>query len=240
VGSRPRDSGRNYRTTWLSTRSALDGFFIESTRASRLDTTRSKGACARGFDWRCLWLSEPQPEARSEIIERAAARPNRLEEDMTSRLTSGVWRILVTACVGGVVAAVIGGVSLAQAGGSSRDRTLVLKEVDVSTANVNISHTQQGAPGDEFIIRFNLLNHGEKAGWGEVVCTLVIGPRSQCQATARLAGGDLTISGLNPFVGNRFTLAITGGTGLYDGASGQVTRIGTGQNTARDVFDIDS
>ena len=139
-----------------------------------------------------------------------------------------------------MAAAVVGGVSLAQAGSSSNDRTFVLNEVDVSSANVNISHTKQGAPGDEFIIRFNLLDqHGKKAGWGEVVCTQVIGPRSQCQATARLDGGDLTVSGLNPFVGKQFTLAITGGTGRYDRARGQLTRIGTGRYTARDVFDLD-
>jgi hypothetical protein len=160
---------------------------------------------------------------------------------MIRMLTRGGRRLLLTACVGGLAAAAIGGVSYAHASRSpAPHQVLVLKEVDVQQASVNISHTKHGAPGNASIIKFNLLNEeGHQVGWGEVHCTQLIGPQSQCQATARLAGGDLTIAGLNPFVGDRFSLAITGGTGRYDRARGHVTRIGTGANTARDLFDID-
>ena len=48
----------------------------------------------------------------------------------------------------------------------------------------------------------------------------------QCVATIRLRNGQITVQGLNEFQGQGdpgpFRFAITGGTGAYSGASGEV------------------
>src|SRR5689334_12257345 len=160
---------------------------------------------------------------------------------MTKWLSGTARRVAITGLVAALAAAAIGGVSIARAGDQGgSDQTLVLKEVQTGQAFVNVG-SRRPSPGDEFIGHFRLLNQaGSSVGVGDVVCTVLIGNQfSQCQATVRLSGGTLTFSGLSPQNSNTFSLALTGGTGRYDRANGQVTRISTGPNTARDVLDID-
>jgi hypothetical protein len=62
--------------------------------------------------------------------------------------------------VAGLIAAAVGGVSLARAGGTNHGRTIRLTEVDSGGKFISISHTQNGAAGDEFIFSANLRQHG--------------------------------------------------------------------------------
>lgn len=149
-------------------------------------------------------------------------------------------RGLMTAAVAAVVAAAVGGVSLARAG-SSGDRTLRVTEVQTGSAFVNISHSQQGAPGDEFIFHAKLRKAGNRVGSLDAKCTLMLHHLLQCEGTAHLRGGTLALSaGITDAESNSTArIAITGGTGRYDHAHGELISTSTGKNTNRDVFDID-
>ena len=71
-----------------------------------------------------------------------------------------VGRLVLTACVAGLIAAAIGGVSLARAGGTNHGRTIRVTEVDNGGKFINITHTANGGPGDEFIFSANLRHAG--------------------------------------------------------------------------------
>jgi hypothetical protein len=157
-------------------------------------------------------------------------------------LNSTARRVLVTAAIAGCVAAAIGGVSFAHAGGTTSDRTITLTQVQTSSKFVSISHTERGAPGDEFIFHSKLLNHaGDKVGTLDVFCVLVMNGRAQCQGTYRLAGGTISGSALSDQTSLTTHVSITGGTGRYDHAHGQVTETSTSQtsNTSQTVIDLD-
>jgi hypothetical protein len=89
--------------------------------------------------------------------------------------------------------------------------------------------------GDSFVLSENLLRDGRRVGISGVVCTFVrLGhPPSavQCVITARLGSDQLTAQGLS-FDQPRNVFAITGGTGRWRNAGGQVV--------VRDVSDTES
>ncbi len=146
----------------------------------------------------------------------------------------------MTALVAGAVAAALGGVSLARAG--SGDRTLTLTEVQTGATFVNISHSQNGAPGDEAIFRSALRMDGKRVGFSTVVCQIVLGRKLQCNGVYHLPGGTLTGTALVPASQTSTApvrVAITGGTGRYDQASGQVTTTPKSETVSRSVIDLD-
>ena len=57
-----------------------------------------------------------------------------------------VGRLVLTACVAGLIAAAIGGVSLARAGGTNQGRTIRLTEVDYRRQVHRASPTRRTAP----------------------------------------------------------------------------------------------
>jgi hypothetical protein len=100
-----------------------------------------------------------------------------------------VGRLVLTACVAGLIAAAIGGVSLARAGSTDQGRTIRLTEVDSGGKFISISHTEKGAPGDEFIFSANLRRHGHKVGTLNAMCTLMLRGKLQCQAPSSCSAG---------------------------------------------------
>ena len=153
-----------------------------------------------------------------------------------------VGRLVLTACVAGLIAAAIGGVSLARAGGTNHGRTIRVTEIDSGGKFISISHTQQGGPGDEFIFSANLRSHGHKVGTLDAMCTLILHGKLQCQGTFKLLGGTLSASALLPANepdGSTDHIAITGGTGTFRGASGEVDSRSISNNVTRDVIHLD-
>ena len=134
--------------------------------------------------------------------------------------------------LGGVIAVValaVGAVSPAL--GSSRDghkpktivATAVFKEFD---ASIDV-----GAPGfslgDEVVFSGDLLQDGEQVGRVGLVCSFVSTAtpdrvEAQCPGTAILPGGQIAVSGVIVNEALDFTLPITGGSGRYEGADGQM------------------
>jgi hypothetical protein len=102
-----------------------------------------------------------------------------------------------------------------------------------------LQHSDTDPPtlGDHFVFSDDLFDHegGTKVGIDGAVCTVVrldplSGPTEavlQCQATISLADGQITVQGLftTPLSGvaEPFDLAVTGGTGAYEGAEGHLT-----------------
>jgi hypothetical protein len=88
-----------------------------------------------------------------------------------------------------------------------------------------------GAPGlslgDQVVFSGNLIRSGVQVGRVGVVCTFVSTANpdrveAQCPGTAILPGGQITIQGTIVNRALNFTLPITGGSGLYDRAQGQM------------------
>ena len=95
----------------------------------------------------------------------------------------------------------------------------------------------EGEPGagDSFLISENLFHKGRKVGFSTIQCTFVRtdNPPSalQCVISARILGDLLTVQGIG-LDRPRNVFAITGGTGRWRNAGGQVV--------VRDVSDTES
>jgi hypothetical protein len=146
---------------------------------------------------------------------------------MRRRLPLGVLAILVLA-----------GASLPAASASSSDTrssdddevdVIRVRAVAVSEAFLDLDGSG-GNPtiGDQFVFSSDFFRGGKKIGFDGGFCTLVRLPALlECVGTNSLPGGQLTAQGLldyGPDFASEgpFKLAITGGTGRYKTAHGQV------------------
>jgi hypothetical protein len=115
-------------------------------------------------------------------------------------------------------------------------KVLHLTGVQVESNIVDVAPTgEEPSLGDSFVFSENLLRDGRKVGISGGVCTFVRleNPPSalQCVITARIGSDQLTVQGL-PLDQRRNVFAITGGTGRWRNAGGQVV--------VRDVSETES
>jgi hypothetical protein len=144
----------------------------------------------------------------------------------------------ITFRLGITLALVVGNLVLASAASpdASNDekvRTLRLVARTVATADLDLGATGLSL-GDRFVFTEDLYQQGRRVGQdnGECTITRITGTganarvTSQCLVTATLPGGQLTVQGAATFTETGapapFTLAVTGGTGDYQKARGQV------------------
>jgi hypothetical protein len=136
------------------------------------------------------------------------------------------------------VALAVGAVTLASAdsnGSSDDDHTRVIELFEHSDQQQTVDHPPTGPDlGDEFVFSSVLLTRagGSQVGSDGGVCTLVReeqgGTRTtaHCVAAARLERGQITVQGLVTLTdaptAPPFELAVTGGTGAYQGATGHL------------------
>ena len=138
---------------------------------------------------------------------------------------------------------VVGGVSGA---GSADARDFTAIDVTVAQTNVDVDQSNSFTVGDETISKDMLKTPaGRTMGSLTAVCTATEVVSAQeatlkCEATAKVRRGTIEIAGLinlgqpQP----RLHLAITGGTGHFDSARGEVSvQFGQTQNIVR--FDVD-
>ncbi len=135
-----------------------------------------------------------------------------------------------------VMALVVGAVSPAlgssRQGAASTSSGLADKQtIRVLAVFTEFAEIDAGAPGfslgDEVVFSGNLLRNGEQVGRVGVVCTFVSTANAdrveaQCPTTAILPGGQITTQGTIVNRSLNFTLPITGGSGQFQGAGGQV------------------
>jgi hypothetical protein len=97
--------------------------------------------------------------------------------------------------------------------------------------------------GDQFVFHDVLRQAGERVGHDGGVCTItsVAASQAQCLVTAWLSEGQITVQGLIAPTGEfpeRFVFAVTGGTGRYEGASGEVHVIEKSETLARIIVHL--
>jgi len=126
------------------------------------------------------------------------------------------------------VAALVVGVTIPAAAGSSgqagNDRTF-----RVTATITEVSQIDLGAPGpslgDEIVFSGQLLQGGQQIGHQGAVCTTVSLKlkEDQCNATYSFGGGQITAQAVF-ILGSAapYDVAITGGTGKYEGAKGEI------------------
>ena len=133
-------------------------------------------------------------------------------------------RLGVVGVVVGVSALAVGSTAPATSAGSGDDDDRTTIRV-LSTVTED-TFLDVGDPdfslGDSFIFSSELTRNGDKVGHSGVVCTVtsaVMG-EFQCLGTAQFRHGSITVQGLVGTQGDPSRLAITGGTGAFEGAEG--------------------
>jgi hypothetical protein len=113
-------------------------------------------------------------------------------------------------------------------------QVLSLRTVFVSLA---VNHAGHGGPGDVTAVVFDVQTpSGAKAGKAYISCTTATASVSLCHAAYVLKGGQIDVQVAVPGTATRYTLAVTGGTGIYAGVTGQVRSVATGPRTADRTF----
>jgi type 1 fimbria pilin len=102
-----------------------------------------------------------------------------------------------------------------------------------------------GAPGpgvgDQQIISMDVFKGAQRVGESHVVCVTVRAGIAQCDNVTNLPGGQIAAAGLVTDAQEEtspFTQAITGGTGAYRNARGQLTVSEAGPQPATLTFEI--
>jgi hypothetical protein len=96
--------------------------------------------------------------------------------------------------------------------------------------------------GDKFVIAAPLSKAGEKVGRLHAECTFYdkAGVHAECTGTFFLHGGEVMARGPVDFgVNNRTVGAITGGSGRYRNARGQVVFVNSTGNTEGFIFQLE-
>jgi allene oxide cyclase-like protein len=147
---------------------------------------------------------------------------------MQRSLTLGATAALVLAAGGTVAAAAM---SSDNRGPDARGRDLVLHVTrqDVENRSLDLDHSGSGTDsvGDTNVFSADFFDGDRKIGTDGGTCTLARLPAVyHCVATNSFAAGQLTVMTLADFSQTApGHFAITGGTGQYRGASGEVTYV---------------
>jgi hypothetical protein len=125
------------------------------------------------------------------------------------------------------VAALVVGVVSPAAGASGNDHQDQTISVDAIVTELNLVNvvTKGGSLGDEIVFSQKLLQDGNQVGHAGAVCTTVSLERqeAQCIATYSFGDGQITAQALI-ILGSKapYVVSITGGSGKYEGAEGEV------------------
>ena len=136
-------------------------------------------------------------------------------------------RLGVAASAAAIVGLAAGSVgpALGSAGGAARDHQRTIRVLEVTTEFHFVNTGPQGPSlGDVFVFSSKLMDDGKQVGHDGGVCTVTSfdNEELQCQATAWFDAGQITIQGLLPNAEQTFTLPVTGGSGAYQGAEGEL------------------
>jgi hypothetical protein len=134
-----------------------------------------------------------------------------------------VRKLLMTAGVGALVAMAIGGASFASASGEGGGRTIGVIEKTTSQKFLDLGKPGPTA-GDGFFFASQFWNTARthQVGSNRGHCVVETKTALHCVGTAHLGGGTLEFAGETTFTGSSSIVAITGGTGSYSGATGEV------------------
>jgi hypothetical protein len=149
-------------------------------------------------------------------------------ERTTNRKLHAVIALAAAAATAGAMAATAASDDGSREGGG--------QVIRLTTKQVHQGFADHGVPGfstdDQFVFSNDLYRDGEKVGEDGGTCTVTRIANSgaaalHCLGTNSLPGGQISVQGLAA-PGEPFVLAVTGGTGRYRNARGQVF----GENTS--------
>jgi hypothetical protein len=152
------------------------------------------------------------------------------------------------ACAAGAVVGLmtLSAGSVAPAASADGDDGDTIRVVEVIVEEAFVDNGKSGPSlGDQFVFSSNLLKHGEKVGHAGVACTIVSveHEESQCLATAWFDDhGQITVQGLVAEAegSDRFAFAITGGTGDFSDAAGELIVKPVSNTRDRLIFKLES
>jgi hypothetical protein len=139
-----------------------------------------------------------------------------------------VRRLAVLGVAVALVGLALGVVSPALGASGDDDNGRTFRVVAITTEEEFLDLGAEGfSVGDEGVFAEKLLKGGEEVGHSGGVCTVTSIERgeAQCVATAWFGGGQITVQGLIGIGAGgpeSFVLPITGGSGKYEGAEGEV------------------
>ena len=127
---------------------------------------------------------------------------------------------------------------------SPGERTITLNS---RTTSVKLADPRARPAAGDVLVAVNVLRStsGDRVGTGHLSCTITKPARTfgrsdyQCTGTNRLRDGSISFSLVARLGVDRVvTAAVTGGTGAYDGATGQTVNTTRGENTATQVISL--
>ena len=127
---------------------------------------------------------------------------------------------------------------------SHHDKTLELTGKTLATEQVDVGNPGPSL-GDMNVITEDVYRNGKRVGTSDIQCTLVrLQPPKfevQCFNTTTLPGGQITSQGIatsDQIEKVPFQQAVTGGTGVYSGVTGQLTVDEAGDGPAKLTFEL--
>jgi hypothetical protein len=143
------------------------------------------------------------------------------------------------------VAALGVAVAIPSVGQSQTSRTITLDAHTKSVKVVDLPPRGKSSSGDLIVSISTLRNvDGARVGKGYIACTLTGRARTfesanyECTGTNKLKDGSLTFAGNLRLAARELTVAVTGGTGAYDGAAGQLVNTSTSDTDSRQVVTL--
>ena len=108
---------------------------------------------------------------------------------------------------------------------ASQTIQLVARQVAATLVPVPGQTGHQLVPGDQLVFTDSLTRNGASYGHNAIHCVIVVAADAVCVGAFTLPGGQLTIAGDVGSINSNGpkTVAVTGGTGQYQGARGQLT-----------------
>jgi hypothetical protein len=122
----------------------------------------------------------------------------------------------------------------------SRTIGLVARQVSAARVPVPGQKGHQLVPGDQLVFTESLTRNGASYGHDAIHCVIVTAADAICVGAFELPGGQLTIAGNAGNVNSNHstTVAVTGGTGRYQGARGQLTVKHRSDTVSVDTFQL--
>ena len=130
-------------------------------------------------------------------------------------------------------------------GQSQAPRTITLDSHTKSVKVVDLPPRGKSSAGDLVMAISTLRNsEGARVGTEYIDCNLTGRARTfesanySCTSTQKLRDGTITFAGNLRLAAREITVAVTGGTGAYDGASGNLVSTSTGSDDSKQVITL--
>jgi hypothetical protein len=130
-------------------------------------------------------------------------------------------------------------------GQSQAPRTITLDSHTKSVKVVDLPPRGKSSAGDLVMAISTLRNsEGARVGTEYIDCNLTGRARTfesanyECTGTSKLGDGTITYAGNLRLAAREITVAVTGGTGAYDGASGNLVSTSTGNDDSKQVITL--